>query len=182
MSTPSSSRGFTLLEMLVVLCILGCLLAMLLPNLYPADRKSQFIKALNQCKAVSDAMMQYTIVEGGTARPDVPFDPTAYPNVIPPTDLEDELSPDFLTYVPETDPWGNPWEHAVFALGSGGPGSYDVTGPLVYMVRSPGPDGTLAGGPIDPGPFEMNDPSVDDDIICADGQVIRWPQGWYNGP
>lgn len=182
----SGPRGFTLLELLVVLCVLICLMALLVPNFYPVSAKSKYAKALNQCKAISDAMMNYTTVRGGTAVPALmdnggvwELDETPYMVMRTVADIDDVLIPEFISRIPPTDPWGNDWEIQVAADDPmPGPGHWAVTGPQVYYVRSHGANGT-ADSPIVSGPFPINDTNgASDDVVCADGAVVQFPEGW----
>jgi type II secretory pathway pseudopilin PulG len=183
--------GFTLLEMLVVMCILICLMALLIPQLRPILEKKDQMRALNECKAISDALMQYVYLRGGSAGPDNPVDLASYPDVLIYTDLVTLLSPDFLYYVPEFDPWGSAWQITLANATDPDPSlpapNFNVNGPRVYLVRSLGQNGADDGGGYEPGPFALNqDPSLldpfGDDVVCGDGTLIRWPGEWRINP
>lgn len=185
----SAQSGFTLLELLVVICILICLMALLWPQLRPILEKKTQLQAMNECKAISDALTQYTVFRGGSASPNNPVDPADYPTPLAHADAESLLSPAFLLYVPELDPWGRPWEisvaDATVPAGLAAP-HFSVNGPRVFLVRSLGRNGAddVGGSGYDPGTFLLNqDPSsptppFGDDVVCADGSVIRWPGSW----
>lgn len=182
-SKPSHA-GFSLIELLVVLCIIICLLALLSPKLWPILQKKRNMVALNDCRAVSDAMMQYTILHGGAASADNPADTAIYDMVLV-TEMEDLLVSDFISRVPEFDPWGTPWEYGLFNYG--GPGTFNPVGPNVYAIRSAGENGIFEGPVYDYGPFAPNlnpgDPGfVTDDIVCVDGEVVSWPGYWVDVP
>lgn len=187
----TGQSGFTLLELLVVICILICLMALLWPQVRPVLEKKTQMQAMNECKAISDALTQYTLFRGGSASPTNPVDTADYTNLINHTDAQDLLSPDFLLYVPEFDPWGRPWEISVadsFDPSGLVPPHFNINGPRVFLVRSLGRNGVSDATDYEPGPFLLNQdpagpiPVYGDDVVCADGSVIRWPGSWNFGP
>lgn len=171
-------KGFTLLELLVVMCIIICLCALLFPKLFPVLLKKKQMTALNHCKAVCAGFAYYTELHGGSYSADNPFDLTVYP--MPPLtvgDVEMVLVPDFLFRVPEFDPWGNPYQYYFDPM--------DINGPATFACRSTGANGVAEDGifPFTPGPFpgniETGDPGfLTDDLICADGELVSWPGEW----
>ena len=195
--------GFSLTEMLIVICILIGLMTLIAPKGQQALHKQKNLRALNQCKAMSDALMQYIILRDGNACPADPvmlsdYDLTAMNRIDndPPSfgddPLRDLLSPSFLPYVPFRDPWGNAWEvygpdTTFLPPGATIPTAPDlyVGGPHVFLIRSAGANGQFEddGGEYRIGPYFLNqDPlspqTYGDDIVCADGVVIRWPGRW----
>lgn len=158
--------GFSLVELLVVLCVVICLMALIVPNLWPIMQKSKNLKTLNRCKALSDAFMEYVVLHGGMPSADGIVDVSFY-TAVSAQDVSDLLSPDFLGRVPAADAWNQPFE---FYFNG-------VQGREVYAIRSAGSDSVFNGTLYSTGPFAINDPT-DNDIVCADGEVVRWPEGW----
>lgn len=184
----SGQGGFTLIELMVVICIIIALLALLVPNLRPVILKRQMMQAMNDTRRINDALMQYAVLRGGAPSAPRPVEITTYPVTVAHNDLETLLTPDFLPYVPENDPWGNPYE--VFAVGQDTsiPQHIDVSGVHVFLVRSAGPNGTVDIDSFEPGPFDLfldvdanasPQPNnfISDDIVFADGSAVHWPSG-----
>jgi general secretion pathway protein G len=169
----SGQEGFTLLELLVVLCILICLIALLVPNLGLLLGKGKEVKAMNDCKRVGEAMATWAILNGSTLTPGYvgglppAIDVSQY-DPIPFNTLQSLLIPTFISRVPELDPWGNPYQ---YFLDQGNP-----AGPAVALCASTGQDGQP--NPIS-GTYTVTDFPVTDfnqEIIWADGNFVRWPR------
>ena len=178
-----SQKGFTLFELLVVMCIIICLCVLLFPKISPVLLKKKHMEAVNHCKAVCSGFAYYTKLHGGTFDADNPFDLTLYPApALTAVDVEQFLVPDFLFRVPEIDPWGNAYEYYFDR-------NNIFTGENTFACRSLGRNGIAEDGafPLTAGPFPGNiedtDPGfVTDDIICADGEIVSWPGDYVDTP
>ena len=181
----SRAAGFSLIELLVVVCIIACVLTLLFPRVWPLVEKSKNMKTLASCKAVSDSFMMYARLHGANPRMDDTYDTSSFTGATE-LDFESFLVPDFIKDVPEFDAWQYPFEY--YYINSGGGSSFpDLTGDNIFMIRSAGSDGVFEGPSYEVGDFTPNldasDPSfVSDDIVCADGEVIRWPGNWEQQP
>ena len=178
MPRHASQQGFTLVEMLVVLCIVACLLAMLSPRIWPVVEKSRSVKTLANCKAVSDAFINYARLHGANPRPSTTYDITPLTQTTA-LDYENFLVPEFIKDVPQFDAWNYPFEY-YYASGTPSP---NLNTDRLFLIRSPGSNGVFEGPVYDVGEFAPNlQPGnsnfVSDDIVCADGEVIRWPGNW----
>ena len=91
-------RGFTLVEIMVVVVIIGLLSALVGPEIYRMLGFGQASIAETKCKTLHDRAMMWKMI-----------------NRKPPDSLDEMVAPlrqgddeDFLDSVPE-DPWGNPY-------------------------------------------------------------------------
>lgn len=184
----SGQSGFSLIELMVVLGIIVALMALLVPNVRPVLLKRQMMQAMNDTKLINDALMEYSLLRGGAPAPPSPVDVSLYALEFSHLELSTLLVPDFVSRVPETDPWGNPYQVMIAGEDFGAPGHIEVRGGHVFLIRSLGPNGLDDGALFDPGPFDLFlDPSavsglptpgfVSDDIVFADGSAVHWPSG-----
>jgi general secretion pathway protein G len=104
-------RGFTLIEMIVVVAILGILVSIVVPALLTAVNRSRQRRTMADMHNIAKANGTFA-VDNGT-----------YVNAI------GALQPDYLAVVPVNDAWGNAFNYA-----AGG-------GNLTYMLTSFGRDG-----------------------------------------
>jgi general secretion pathway protein G len=96
-----TARGFTLIELMVVITILGLLVAIVAPNVWRSSDTANRKTAEIQMAAVADAVRLYTI--------DVRRLPSTLDDlVVPPRDGREA----FLETLPK-DPWGSLFEYRV---------------------------------------------------------------------
>jgi prepilin-type N-terminal cleavage/methylation domain-containing protein len=62
-------RGFTLVELLVVVAIIGALAGFILPNLMTAQSKARMVECRNKLKGIGALVMQYSNEDGNTGFP-----------------------------------------------------------------------------------------------------------------
>jgi general secretion pathway protein G len=125
--TPRRHRGFTLIEIMVVIVILGILAALVVPRVLDRPDEARVVAARNDVAAIAQALklyrldnQRYPTTEQGLAalvsRPTVPpVPPNWKPN-------------GYLERLPK-DPWGHPYQYLnpglrgeidVFSLGADG--------------------------------------------------------------
>lgn len=125
MNVQDKQRGFTLLEIMVVIVILGVLASLVVPNLMGNKEKADKQKAISDIVALENALDMYkldnhrypTTSQGLRAL-------TEAPTIAP---LATNYNPEgYVKRLPE-DPWGNeyilvsPGEHGAIDLISAGP-------------------------------------------------------------
>jgi general secretion pathway protein G len=99
-------RGFTLLELLVVLVILGLLVGIVAPRFFGQVGKSEMKVAKAQIKALEDALDQYRLDAGHYPATDqglaaLTTQPTG----------EARWQGPYLKKAVPNDPWGNPYQY-----------------------------------------------------------------------
>ncbi len=142
------ARGFTLLEVLIVVTILSAIATIAIPNLLRAIDRSRQSTTLADMRTVGDALERYAV------------DHLAYPTSRELAALRPELEPEYVKQLPVRDGWGHPYVFEVDDRGSS------------YTLRSPGKDGVLQE--TDPAE-ETHDFSVD--IVLVDGVFVQRPVG-----
>ncbi len=111
--------GFTLIEIMVVVVILGILAALIAPNLFEQVDKAQVIKVRADIRAIEEALALYrlnhfrypTTDQGLEALVNQPADPS----------IRNYPRDGYLRSVPK-DPWGYPYQF----LSPGDHGQYDL--------------------------------------------------------
>ena len=114
-------RGFTLMELMVVIAILGLLVTMVAPNVWNVFKKGNVTTAKAQIKSIEGAIANYRLNHNKV-----------------PDDLSELTMPDpdnfndvYIDEIP-VDPWGNPYE-------------YNKMSNSKFELRSLGADGMPGG-------------------------------------
>ena len=142
------TRGFTLVELLIVVAIIGIIAAIAIPGLTAAIQRARQKRTMVELRTVATAVSSY-----GTDFGYVPKLPTGMVE-----DLTPYLTPTYLRALPYLDGW----RRAMLYYSEG----------LEYTVRSMGSDGLTQAGP----PMGATT-SYADDMIMVNGVFVQWPDG-----
>ena len=145
--TREGEPGFTLVELLIVVAIVGLISAIAIPNLMNAVDKGKQKRTMSDLRSIGVAIEAYAT------------DNAVYPvGVTTWSAMKPHLNPHFIKAPPDSDGWQNTWEAA------------SVSGED-YTVTSTGKDSAAssrAGGSTQ---------AFDCDILFSNGQFFQWPQG-----
>ncbi len=140
------TRGFTLLEVLIVVTILSAVATIAVPNLLRAIDRGRQSTTLADMRTIGDALERYAV------------DHLSYPTGAGLEALRPDLEPDYVKQLPLSDGWGHPYVYEVDEEGS------------TYTLTSPGKDGELQrAAPAE----KLRDFSAD--VVLVDGVFVQGP-------
>jgi len=157
-------RGFTLLELLIVVMIIGIIAAIAIPNLMTAIERSRQKRTMADMRNLATAWEARSVETGryNAAGAQVP----GITSVVDINDLNYALSPTYIRVMPRVDAWRHPLElYSSQPWGNAAPSAG-------YAVISPGRDGRF-----DTAPTTGATTQFDCDIIYSNGAFIAYPEG-----
>ncbi len=179
-------RGFTLVELLIVVCIVGVLSALVIPNAIVAIQKAKQKEAMKQIVHLATACADYVTTVG--IAPDSG-------NQSGPLQVDSNflsaISPMFLRVCPINDAWGHPFRvYTGIAVGS----VYDLPAEGIsrddFLIVSLGRDGEDGGdksftyNAVNPfaGMYQMNSiADFDNDLVSLNGSWLHAPRIMLKG-
>jgi len=164
MQRSHKQSGFTLIELMVCLFILLLILSILSLNYSSFTQKAKQARVVSSARTVGNACLAWVSDQGGSPTLSDPVDLSNYPEELTRDQVAALLKPNYISFVPELDQWGNPWEYYF---------SGDINAENVFCLRSAGRDGIFQPTPYEVGPFIATD--YDQDIVWADGSLVSWP-------
>jgi type II secretion system protein G len=158
----SDKRGFSILELLIAVGIIGLLAAMVIANYFNAQNRAKQKRTMADMRGVALAWE----ARGADAKSynaagfTMPAAPITY------VELVSLLSPTYMRNIPRFDGWGKDFDLAADQPVGGRAASE-------YAIRSAGRDGVFAGPSYTSGATT----NLDCDIVYSGGQFIIWPEG-----
>lgn len=168
-------RGFSLVELLIVLAIIGLIASILIPNLMDALQKARQKRTMADLRGFGTAWMAWMTDQHGAASAGAakayptgnlqPMDYVTLLSYVRPTDTFF-----YAQFVPQIDAWGG---EIAYRLG------FEGNTPVNVFACAPARDRTRHQCPANTNvqveAYLSTD--YDQDIIWADGYFLRWPDG-----
>ncbi len=180
------ARGFTLVELLIVVCIVGILSALVIPNAIVAIQKAKQKESMKQIVHLATAIADYVTTVGYAPDSGNQAGPIQEGG-----DFLSAISPMFLRVCPINDQWGHPFR---VYTGTAVASVYDIPAEDIagddFLIVSLGRDGEDGGdesftynttNPV-AGMYHMNSiADFDNDLVSLDGTWLHAPRIMLRG-
>jgi len=157
-------RGFTLIELMIVVMIIGIIAAIAIPNLILAVERAKQKRTMSDMRSLATAWESRSVETGRYNASGAMV--AGIDQVVDINALGTALSPTYIRAMPKVDGWGHPLEaYTNLAWGHG-------TNASAYALISPGRDGRFAARPTTGATTNF-----DCDIVYSNGTFIAYPEG-----
>ncbi len=135
--TIGKQHGFSLIEIMVVVVIIGILAAIVVPRIINRPEQARIVKAKQDIAAIEEALDLYKLDNGNYPTTDQGLRALVTPPTIPPIPQNFKTG-GYLRQIPY-DPWGRRYQYI-------NPGQHNPTGVDVYSFGPNGPGATGGDG------------------------------------
>jgi prepilin-type N-terminal cleavage/methylation domain-containing protein len=163
--------GFTLVELLIVVAVIGIIAALLVPNFLDALQKTKQKRTMADARNVGNSMMAWLTDQAAAAAAGAgtAFDLSEWSGTSDLGEIRAQLVPRYIQEIPVRDGWKQSFRYRMQLE--------DPETERHFLVASGGRDGTLDGS-YSFGAFDPTD--YDQDLIWADGLFFHWPERAVN--
>lgn len=176
-SRRNRGQGFTLIELIIVVAVIGIIAAILIPNLLDALQKTKQKRTMADMRDLGTAWFSWLTDQVSAAAAGASTHPYDFARLNVSLTADDLFSSLYVSAdmfytrdVPKNDGWGRQYEYRW----SGNPSSTPVIG--IRSLARDGVEGPNGSGAVyTTGPFLASD--YDQDIVWADGFFVVYPAG-----
>ena len=174
MPIQKNIKGFTLIEVLIVVAIIGILAVLLIPNAITAIQKSKQKSTMKDIVSISTAAADFI-----TDNSEWGFVQTG--DINPSSDFVQAITPFYIKACPVVDHWGEPYKVYTGDQAEVRNIQSEDLGPDDFVVESYGRDGASDGWVYDPTDTENNFYTVDN-WAAFRLDLVNWNGTWIHAP